>query len=163
MKLSQWFQNQLQASADGFVWGVEQVPMDRRTIQPPHPNLGEWTVARHVFHMMFYEQTIALPSMRQWLGEPCPSLEDSDEDAVWGTKQESIENMFVEFRSVRAEQISLLPKFNDEIWNTTRETIWEQPTLLWVVSKTYQHSAEHTNDVMRIGLFWDFFQQRSTG
>jgi hypothetical protein len=25
------------------------------------------------------------------------------------------------------------------------------------VSKTYQHTAEHINDVLRIALFWDFF------
>jgi len=70
--------------------------------------------------------------------------------------------MLIDFRSVRADQISLLPNFSDDIWNTTREAVWGPVTLLWAVSKTYQHTAEHTNDVMRIGLFWDFFQQQST-
>ena len=161
MKYSQWFQNQLQTSADGFAWGVEQVPLERQISQPP-AKLGEWTVARHVFHLLFYEQTIALPSMRLWLNESCPPVEDLDEDAIWATKQESIENMLIDFRSVRADQISLLPNFSDDIWNITRKAVWGPVTLLWVVSKTYQHTAEHTNDVMRIGLFWDFFQKQST-
>ena len=32
---AQWFRDQLQASADGFVWGVEQVPVERRLVRPP--------------------------------------------------------------------------------------------------------------------------------
>jgi hypothetical protein len=66
----------------------------------------------------------------------------------------------MEFRKVRAEQIALLEKFDEAIWDTTCEAIWGPVTLLWVVSKTYQHTAEHTSDVMRIGLFWDMFASR---
>lgn len=47
MNFSRWFHEQLQASANGFVWGTEQVPDARRYVQPPE-GLGEWTVARHV-------------------------------------------------------------------------------------------------------------------
>jgi len=158
MDTAQWFHEQLQASADGFVWGTEQVPNSRRYSQPPK-RLGEWTVARHVFHMLYYEQTIALPSMRQWIGEPYPTTDDLDEDKVWETRQsESVENLLIEFRKVRAEQIALLEIFDEAIWNTIREAVWGPVTLLWVVSKTYQHTAEHTNDIMRIGLFWEFFE-----
>ncbi len=160
MNLTQWFSDQLQASADGFVWGTEQVPNSHQYIQPPE-RLGEWTVARHVFHMLYYEKTIALPSMWQWLGEPCPATDDLDEDAAWRNKQtESIQNLLAEFRKVRTEQVALLQKFDEAIWNTTREAVWGSVTLLWVVSKTYQHTAEHTSDVMRIGLFWDRFAAR---
>lgn len=104
---------------------------------------------------MYYEQTIALPSMQQWLGGIMPALEESDEDVAWDNQQESVESMLDKFRKVRAEQIALLPKLDDTLWNATREAVWGPVTLLWVVSKTYQHTAEHTNDVMRIGLFWN--------
>ena len=57
MNLSQWFQTQLQASANGFVWGVEQVPQERRYVRPPGP-LGEWTAARHLFHMLFWDRWV---------------------------------------------------------------------------------------------------------
>jgi hypothetical protein len=154
MNLSQWFRDQLQASADGFVWGAEQVPSARRYIQPPK-GLGEWTAARHIFHMVYYEQTIALPSMQQWLGAKCPSTEGLDEDVAWGQGQEKLDSLLAQYKQVRAEQIALLPKIDDTEWNTTREAVWGPVTLLWVVSKTYQHTAEHTNDVMRIALFWD--------
>jgi hypothetical protein len=33
MGLSVWFDRQLQASAEGLLWGVEQVPPERRSVQ----------------------------------------------------------------------------------------------------------------------------------
>jgi hypothetical protein len=153
MNLSQWFHDQLQASAVGFVWGAQQVPNARRNIRPPEA-LGEWTAARHIFHMVFYEQNIALPSMHQWLGKPLP-VEGVAEDVAWGEGSDNIESLLAEFKNVRDEQIQLLAKFDDLAWNSTRETIWGSVTLLWVVSKTFQHTAEHTGDILRIALFWD--------
>jgi len=154
MNLSKWFHDQLQSSADGFVWGALQVPNARRNIRPPEA-LGEWTAARHIFHMVFYEQNIALPSMQQWLGKACPLLEGVDEDIEWGEGSDNIESLLAEFKKVRDEQVQLLAKFDDLAWNSTCETIWGPVTLSWVVSKTYQHTAEHTSDIMRIALFWD--------
>ena len=153
---SQWFDEQLQVSANGFVWGTEQVPEARRYAPPPK-GLGEWTVARHVFHLWFYEQTIALPSMQQWLSGTIPFLDDVDEDIAWSNAQDNVEILLEKFKAVRAEQIALLPNFDETTWNATREAVWGPVSLLWVVSKTYQHTAEHINDVMRIGLFWDAY------
>jgi len=154
INLSQWFHEQIQASANGFVWGTEQVPEARRYAQPPK-GLGEWTVARHVFHLWYYEQVIALPSMQQWLGGTMPSLAEADEDIAWSKSQSPVEILLENFRAVRGEQVALLPGFDEIAWNATREAVWGSVSLLWVVSKTYQHTAEHINDVMRIGLFWD--------
>jgi hypothetical protein len=157
MNLSQWFHDQLQSSADGFVWGAEQVPEARRKIQPP-AGLGEWSAARHVFHLVYYERTIALPGMQQWLGRELPPTEDLDEDVAWSQKQETLESLLDQFRRVRAEQVALLPGFDEPAWHATRETVWGPMSLLWVVSKTYQHTAEHTNDILRIALFWDSYE-----
>ena len=120
MNTTQWFQFQLQASGEGFVWGVEQVPSERRALLPP-AKLGEWTAARHVFHMLCYEQTIALPSMQQWLGRPLPV--DLDEDAAWNGENQDPDTLLARFRQVRAEQIALLPKFEEADWQATREAV----------------------------------------
>jgi hypothetical protein len=153
---SEWFREQLQNVADGFVWGTQQVPESRRDASPPK-GLGEWTVARHVYHLWYYEQTIALPSMQQWLGGAIPFLDHKDEDKHWDKTRESVAVLLEKFRTVRAEQIALFPQFDNAAWNTTCEAVWGPVSLLWVVSKTYQHTAEHINDVMRIGLFWDAY------
>jgi hypothetical protein len=62
---------------------------------------------------------------------------------------------------VRAQQIALLPDFSPSAWDETREMGWGPVTLLWVVTKTYQHTCEHTHDVLRLRLFWDFPQRDS--
>jgi hypothetical protein len=154
MNLSQWFQDQLLASAEGFIWGTLQVPKARRLLQPPE-GLGEWSAVRHIFHMVFYEQKCALPNMQQWLGEPPPSLKGLDEDVAWSEEKDDVESLLAAFRKVRTDQIALLPKYDESTWNMPYKTIWGRVTLSWAVSKTYQHTAEHTSDVMQIGLFWD--------
>jgi len=155
MKLVQWFNDQLQASAEGLIWGFEQVPVARRNTRPPDA-LGEWNALRHIFHMIHYEKTMALPGMRQWLGGPFPPPSE-DEDVAWGKIQPDPDQLLAEFRKIRSEQITLLPKFDDAAWTAAHNTIWGQFTLLWVVSKTYQHTAEHTSDILKIALFWDRF------
>jgi len=153
MNLSKWFYDQLQASADGFVWGAQQVPIARRNVRPPEA-LGEWTAARHIFHMVYYEQNIALPSMQQWLGKPLP-VEGTEEDTAWSEGSDDFESLLAEFKKVRDEQIQLLEKFDEQAWNSSCETVWGPVKLSWVVSKTYQHTAEHMSDILRIALFWD--------
>lgn len=158
MDLTQWFSTHLETSAEGFLWSVEQVPPERRLATPPKP-LGEWNVARHVFHMLYYEQLVVLPSMKIWLGEPfILTGEEYDEDASWGEGKD-LTQMIADFRAVRAEQIILLPEFTEPQWEETRPTLWGDVTLKWVVTKTYQHTNEHTHDVLRMVLFWDRIQE----
>ncbi|GAC1566191.1 MAG: hypothetical protein NVS3B14_06850 [Ktedonobacteraceae bacterium] len=156
MDLSQWFTDQLDSGAQGFIWAVEQVPPERRLLTPPKP-LGEWNAARHVFHMLYYEQNAVLPGMKIWLDQPFTLNEaDYNEAAAWGDGKD-LESILTDFRRVRAEQLEVLAHFNDQLWHETRQTLWGEVTLLWIVSKTFQHTAEHTNDVMRMALFWDAY------
>jgi len=92
--------------------------------------------------------------MYQWLGKPLP-LEGVAEDVAWGEGSDNVENLLAGFTKVRNEQMQLLARFDDLTWNSIRETIWGVVTLRWVVSKTFQHTAEHTGDILRIALFWD--------
>lgn len=157
--LSEWFVKLLTSSGDAFVWSVHQVPSERQSSQPPLP-LGEWSVSRHVFHMLHYERAIALPSVHQWLhGKPTvviPGREESD----W-KEEHSLEGMVREFEEVRARQIAILSGFDDSRWEETRDTVWGAQTLRWVSSKTYQHTAEHTHNVLSLALLWDLFQEPS--
>ena len=82
MDLSRWFQDQLRGGLDGFAWALQQLPQQRHSATPP-PALGEWPARRHLFHLLFYEQQIALPALRWWLDGPAPGLPTSVEDAAW--------------------------------------------------------------------------------
>ena len=156
MNLSEWFRYQLQASGDGFVWAIEQLSEERWMLPPPrHPE--DWSAARHAFHMLYYDQHFSLVSMRQWLGEPRPSLDDLHEDDKWAAGLgKDTRSILEQFRAIRAEQIELLSQFDDQRWHEPRETeFWGTVTLQWVVTKTYQHTSEHIHDVLRMALFWD--------
>jgi len=68
---------------------------------------------------------------------------------------QAVESLLAQFREIRAEQIALLLKFDDALWEETRRAVWGPVTLRWVVTKTYQHTAEHTHDVLSLALYWD--------
>jgi uncharacterized damage-inducible protein DinB len=155
MDLSSWFNYQLKASSEGFIWAVAQVPVERREIEPPAV-FGEWTVARHIFHLLYYERIAALPHMLHWLGEPLPSFEERDEQIAW--QQESskgIEQLLSEFQQVRADEIALLPHFNEQLWKQERSCLWGNETMQWIVTKTYQHTMDHANTILQMALFWE--------
>lgn len=151
MELSKWFDYQFQSTLDGFLWAVQQVPAERLHEIPPAP-LGEWSAAQHVFHMLEYEERLALPSMHQWLGAPVVIRpENHDQQGVL-----PMEDMLAQFERVRHEEINLLPKFGQEAWEAKRKTtFWGEVSLYWLVCKTYQHTTEHTHNILRLSLFWD--------
>lgn len=52
---------------------------------------------------------------------------------------------------------SLSQKYREEDWERFGASpFWPDVSLRWVVTKTLQHTFEHTNNVLQIGLFWDF-------
>ena len=158
---SAFFAEQLRASASYLLWAAEQVPEERRYLRPPFPN-AEWPAARELFHLEFYERSVALPSMRLWLGGP--AVDDADflrEDALWEAEgqQTAYPALLQRLSDVRTEQIALLPALTGR-WDESRDTVWKIEglppiTLRWVVMKTLQHAAEHASAIGRITLFWD--------
>jgi hypothetical protein len=153
MELSQWFDSQLRSTLDGFVWAIQQVPKERLQVVPPI-QLGEWSAAQHIFHMLDYEERFVLPSMAQWLGVP-PVIPEDTETGTEPTRS-SVEEQLAQFERVRQAQINMLPKFDPAAWNVIkRTTFWGDISLYWLVTKTLQHTAEHTHNVLSLTLFWD--------
>jgi hypothetical protein len=107
--------------------------------------------------MLGYEEGLALPSMHQWLGAH-PEIHpehQGQQDAL------SVEDMLARFERVRHEEIDLLPRFSQETWEARQRTIfWGDVSLHWLVGKTYQHTLEHTHDILRLSLFWDRILER---
>ena len=149
-----WFQTQLEASSAGFAWTVAQVPADRQDREPPAP-LGAWSAARHVFHMLFYEREVALPNWGLWLGRNL-NLDAvvPDEDIAWDS-QAPVAGLLAQWQQGRAALLALLPQFAEAAWDETRPAVWGAVTLRWVVSKTYQHTAQHLHEVLALALDWD--------
>lgn len=155
----EWLANQLKASAEAFVWATHQISQERLYAAPP-ALLGEWTAARHVLHMADYERDVALPSIKQWFGGPYPLFEGYRRDAGYESGK-GIEELLAELEAARSEQVALLSPANPDTWQAIKKTAWGDRTLYWVVSKTYQHGIEHTNNVLKIALLWEHYEKRS--
>ena len=157
MDISQTFSQVLRTSMDGFLWALEQVPSDRLGAPPPK-ELGDWVVEKQLFHMVYYESTAVLPIMKQLLGGLVFDWATYDEYRAWALHEKDkarLDDLVDQFKSVREEQIAILPQFTPELWHRVGESNWGLKTPYWFVSKTGQHTYEHTNYIMQIALFWD--------
>ncbi len=159
MQFSQWFYQQLQASTKGFLWAVEQIPKERQFLQP---NPDKWSVARLLYHMVDYDQLIGLPTLCQWVDGPSPlagltgSAEEdaAREEAQWQNGEgHDVQAMIADFNMLRAEQFALIQHFPEQAWSEERNAIWGPVTLQWAVTKTYQHTLEHTDEILRAYLW----------
>lgn len=153
-----WFRYQLQASADGFIWAYSQITPSLRENLPPAPDyLGTWQPSRHVWHVTEYERCLVIPSMNRWLGDSISTEEPwPDDDDSWAKVQDrGFEELTSAFRHIRQQQIELLEKFKNADWQTQRETLWGYKPLSMVVTKTFQHTYEHGDTLLRMGLWWE--------
>ena len=167
MNYVQSFTTLLQVSTDMLLWTVQQIPEDLLyTVSSKRP--GSWPTARHVMHLQYNEEQVVLPCMRRWFNEEhaAHKAEDDkrierygayemlvhDEEIAW-QQAPDIEMREEKFREGRKAQIALLAQFAPDVWEQTRETVWGRVTLCWAITKTYQHTLEHSNDILKYGLY----------
>ena len=153
-----WFAYQLQATADGFLWAFSQIPPALREDLPPDPGyLGTWSPARHVWHVTEYERCLVIPSMKQWLGGAVPPGDAwPDDDDTWAeVHNRGLDALSAAFRQVRQQQIDLLPQLAGVDWETPRDTLWGPKPIAFIVTKTFQHTYEHGDTLLRMGLWWE--------
>jgi len=156
--LVEWFHYQLKASADGFEWAFSQIPSSYRENLPPDPEyLGTWSPARHVWHVTEYERCLVIPNMYKWLNGPMPPEGDwHDDEDTWAKVQErGFKELVSEFRRVRQQQFELLDQFSPIDWSTPRAIFFGLKPLSWMVTKTFQHTYEHGDTLLRMGLWWE--------
>lgn len=154
----EWFRYQLKASGDGFVWAFDQLPKAYHYQLPPFPkSLGTWPPIRHIWHVTGYERDLVIPSMRQWLGEPLATGDrwQNNDLAFEQACQQGLDKIVAEFCATRQQQIDLLAELVSVDWEAPRETLWGNKPLKMVVTKTYQHTFEHGDTLLRMGLWWE--------
>ena len=158
MEDSQLLREQLASSVQGFVWAVEHIPVERRYSAPPMPNwLGQWSLARHVFHMQYQEYYVVQAGLKEMLHLPPHPEERPEEESAWQQEQRPLEELLRQFQVLREQTGELIRTLSQEEWATPREaTNWEIPmNIHWFIAKVWQHTLEHTHDALRLYLFWD--------
>lgn len=155
------FRQHIQSSADGLIYAIEQIPTGRLFITP-HPAFGAWSAARILFHVTYYERQLVLPQMKIWLHNNTLTLEQLEaqweqEEQVWraaGSKQ-NLSSLLTDFRAVRDDQLQLIDLVRESLWAEVKDTVWGQVSLRWVMVKTYQHTLEYTDTLLKMALNWD--------
>jgi hypothetical protein len=94
--------------------------------------------------------------MHQWAGGALVRDYDwSDADEDWAAAQTQTSDELVQkFNAVRQEQIQLLDKLESVDWATLKTTPWGEKPLSLVVTKTYQHTFEHGDTLLRMVMWW---------
>lgn len=156
-------------------WVILKIPQERILEAPPHGRhphsdkgfktyFGGWSAYRLLFHLTFYEEVYALPTMRHWLAEPHPEVDlifpNFDlEEAAWHEELErgpDLPALMERFRAVRQEQIRALERIPGGEWHRERaDTGLERVSADFAVTKTIQHALEHGDTLLRNVLYWE--------
>jgi len=165
----------LGTSLKSIDYTLSLIPKERFLFSPPHgkhPNaekgfktyFGEWSAARILFHVVFYERNYAVPAMEHWLGEAHPQFDlifpdPGMEDIFWANTvpdELTAISLIQKLRSVRSEEILIteaVPEtdFMDERLLTRLGKL----SFVSIVMKTIQHTFEHGSELLKNALFWN--------
>jgi len=166
---------ELNTTAKTIEWAISCVPASRLLKEPPHDKhakfdhgfktyFGRWSAYRHLFHLAHYEEFYALPTMRHWLGDPCPKVdlmfpEMEQEETRWKSESEKsadLAALLQRFSSMREEQIEVTRSIAQEVWREERvSTQLGMVSAEVVVMKTIEHTLVHGKAILRNALYWD--------
>lgn len=150
-------QGQLQASADGLLWALEQVPTGRLFVRPL-PVFGEWSALQILAHITWQERHVLLSHLRP---EPLPDFASDDfkaahTAAVRAALTGQVDALITDFEQVHTEMLARLDGYTEADWQQTIPSpTWEGVSPYWVALKAYQHRLEHTDTILNMTLFWD--------
>lgn len=165
---------QLEETAKIIEWAIKLIPENRLIEIAPHKDhpkasegmkryFGLWPAYRLLFHLTFYEENYALPTMKHYLGEPHPDVDIifpkmEMEDAEFEKEVKkgiNLQLLIKRFHSVRKEQLEVLKKIKEEDWTEEKvKTGFGKVSLEFTTSKTIQHTLEHGDSILRNALYW---------
>lgn len=150
-------------------WAVAQLPesLYRATTLEPRALFeeGSWSAAMNLAHLTLYDERLGLPLVEALAagGDGAGAVPAYGEnwlinDAI-PLSEEPRDHVLVRLRTARQRHVELAKGFTDERFNTPVLPGWRNRagTPLkspgWVLNKTFQHTWEHGNAILRITLF----------
>ncbi|MEX1253214.1 MAG: DinB family protein [Dehalococcoidia bacterium] len=147
-------------------WAVSLVPEQWTHRLPEHYPADAWSVAMNIAHLVTYEEGLAAP-MLEALAAGCDGTDvvaSADErlaDAV-AIADQPLDALMARLRSARGRQIEVVKDFPAERFSAPLTPLWGRHYPLygdhlhsagWVASKTFQHTWEHGNAILRVALY----------
>jgi hypothetical protein len=154
---SERYHTLLTTSADQLVWAVGQIPYGRYTVLPL-PAFGAWPVVRLMYHVIWHEQSIMVPYLRHWAGQPPPDftgMQDDQEEQDWRQTDQAMVSLLSAFHQGQATQADLIMQMPEDAWTMSLDTVYGTLPLKWLVAKAYQLRIETLNQFLHMALHWD--------
>ncbi len=166
MNTKAFLANQLDQTAQIIEWSIDLFPEKRLIEIPPHSTVsmksffGEWSALRVLFHLIYYEETFALPSINHWIGGPIPSFPKSsqEEEREWDECERNLK-LINRFLNNRKKQIETINNIDVRDWDKNKLVYYGHGKVSahWMVAKTIQHTFSHGDMLLRKALYWDDF------
>jgi hypothetical protein len=151
----------LEDSLRDLEFGLGMVPPQWTHAAVPGAPADSWTVAMNLAHLAIYEEVTALLMLRSF--EPGFDVASAPPvgDESWFSQQalaisvQPVAAIFDRLRAARSEQIDLVRHLGEARLNNGVTPLWPDPnhTAGWVATKTFQHTWEHGNAILRVALF----------
>jgi hypothetical protein len=156
----------LRGSLATIEWAVERVP-DKWTHALPDFYPGDaWSVAMNLAHMTIYEEEISGPVLRalaaggDGLGAARSRREDWFLNDAVALSHAPVSEIMRRLVAGRADQIASVAGYDEDRFNAPVTPLWASGrhgapphSAGWVATKTFQHTWEHGNAILRMALF----------
>jgi hypothetical protein len=126
----------------------------------------DWSVAMNIAHVTTYEDAMANPVLAAMAdgGDGVGVVESGLESWFLPRSEalaaESIDVLLARFRAAREEHAAIALRFDVARWNEGITPLWSSGrhgsglhSPAWVAMKTFQHTWEHGNAILRMALF----------
>jgi hypothetical protein len=126
---------------------------------------GAWSMAMNLAHLAVYDARLANPVLEALLagkdgrGAVASSGEGGFLRECQALSAQPLEAILASLRVARQQQVRLVEQFSAEQFNRPQTPLWGQRygaplhSPGWVATKSWQHTYEHGNAVLRIALF----------
>lgn len=146
---------------------ARRVPPQYTHANPEYYPAEAWTIAMNIAHVTTYEEAMANPVLAAMAdgGDGSGVVESGMESWFLPRTQElalqPCDVLLDRFRAAREKHIAIAQRFDARRWNEAITPLWQVSAMhgaalqspAWVAMKTFQHTWEHGNPVLRMSLF----------
>lgn len=127
--------------------------------------LGGWSVAENLAHLAVYEECVAAPVLeaiavgRDATAAVITVIEGDYEDRWLALARLPLDDIAQRLSAARNRQIDAIAAMDADRFHALTTTLWQTDpasgghSAAWVATKTFQHTWEHGNSILRIALF----------
>ncbi len=158
--------DRLRESLATIEWAVSLLPERWSHAVPDYYEPDAWGAAMNVAHLAVYEDKLAGPVLASLGagGDGTDAATSADERTAeaFAIADRPLPELLERLRSARERQIKIVEGFDPERFNVLLAPHWGRlyprygsrlHSAAWVATKTFQHTWEHGNAILRLALF----------